>query len=160
MKFVCPLITVKDIEKARYFYEKLLGQVVKYDFGENITFKGDFAIHLKEHFDLLINIESKHSIISKSNNFELYFETDEDIINIQIALKEENIEFIHNVFEQPWGQRVFRVYDYDGHIVEIGEPMETVVIRFYKEGKTIEEITKKTSLDRAFIETLIETINV
>ncbi|WP_083189975.1 hypothetical protein [Orenia metallireducens] len=36
------------------------------------------------------------------------------------------------MIEQPWHQKVFRIYDYDKHIVEIGESMEAVVIRYHK----------------------------
>lgn len=47
MKFMCPLVVVKDINRSRDFYENVLGQRVKYDYGENITFHGDFALHQK-----------------------------------------------------------------------------------------------------------------
>ena len=51
MKYICPLIVVKDIEASRNFYENVLGQKLKYDFGENITYEGDFSIHLEEHYN-------------------------------------------------------------------------------------------------------------
>ena len=57
MKFICSLITVEDIKRSREFYEKLLKQKVKYDFGQNVTFHGDFAIHLQSHYQKLINIK-------------------------------------------------------------------------------------------------------
>ena len=71
MKYICPLITVSDIKLSRDFYEKLLKQKVKYDFGENVTFYGDFAIHLQSHFKELID---NREIRQGGNNFELYFE--------------------------------------------------------------------------------------
>ncbi|MEG2986184.1 MAG: glyoxalase, partial [Lachnospiraceae bacterium] len=33
------------------------------------------------------------------------------------------IEYINRDLRHSWGQRVIRIYDLDGHIVEIGEPM-------------------------------------
>jgi catechol 2,3-dioxygenase-like lactoylglutathione lyase family enzyme len=69
VKFICPLITVSDIEKSRDFYENILGQKVKFDFGENITFHGDFAIHLISHFKELID---NKEVIHGGNDFELY----------------------------------------------------------------------------------------
>ena len=54
MKYICPLITVSNIKGSRDFYEKQLNPKVKYDFGENITFCGDFSIHLQTHFKELI----------------------------------------------------------------------------------------------------------
>jgi uncharacterized glyoxalase superfamily protein PhnB len=32
------------------------------------------------------------------------------------------VELIHGIRREAWGQRVFRFFDPDGHIVEIGEP--------------------------------------
>jgi len=75
MKFICPLIVVDDIEVSRGFYENILSQKVKYDYGENVIFEGDFSIHLKSHFSDLINSRPE-DIIQKSNNTELYFEED------------------------------------------------------------------------------------
>ncbi len=45
MKFICSLIVVEDVQKSKFLYEQILGQIVKMDFGENITFNGDFVIH-------------------------------------------------------------------------------------------------------------------
>jgi hypothetical protein len=49
------------------------------------------------------------------------------------------IEYIHKLFEQSWGQRVVRFYDPDKHIIEVGENMNTVVRRFINSGLSIEE---------------------
>lgn len=150
MKYVCPLVVVKDVKIARNFYENLLGQKVKYDFGENVTFEGDFAIHLKEHYKKLLG-ERNSQILRKSNNFELYFETDE-IGSISEMLEENKVEFLHEIREQPWGQRVMRFYDPDFHIVEVGETMETVVLRYHKTGMSIEDISIRTSMPKEFVE--------
>lgn len=151
MKFVCPLIVVKDVQRSRKFYENVLGQTVKFDFDENIQFEGGFAIHLESHFKKLI---PGHDIKKQSNSFELYFETDA-LEDINAKLEEENIEFIHKIAEQPWGQRVMRFYDLDRHIIEIGESLESVVIRFYKQGLSTNEISQKTSMLLDFVESTI-----
>jgi hypothetical protein len=142
MKFICSLVVVEDIERSRYLYETILGQYVKSDFGENVTFHGDFAIHQKAHFKDLIN---QNPISSKSNNFELYFETDE-LEMIANKLKEIDVEFIHEIVEQPWRQKVVRFYDYDFNIIEIGERMEHVAYRLFCEGMSISDISKITYL--------------
>ncbi len=142
MKYICPLIVVENIERSRHFYEVILGQSVKSDYGENIVFHGDFAIHQKSHFKELIN---QNPILSKSNNFELYFETDE-LESIISQLKKLEIEFIHEIVEQPWRQRVIRFYDYDFNIVEIGERLEHVAYRLYQENMSINEICMITYL--------------
>lgn len=140
MKFICPLIVVQDIEKSRKFYEETLDQKVKLDFGENITFHGDFAIHQKDHFQSLIN---DNPVIQKSNNFELYFE-DDNLEKIVAKLKDLDIEFVHEIREQPWKQKVIRFYDYDKNMIEIGESMEHVCYRLFKDKYSHEEISKIT----------------
>jgi len=98
---------------------------VKFDFGENVTFEGDFALHLKSHFQKLID---NKEIKTGSNNFELYFEFN-DIKQIEKRLIENEVDFIHKTREQPWRQRVIRFYDLDQNIIEVGESMEFLAYR-------------------------------
>lgn len=152
MKYVCPLITVSDMKTARDFYENLLEQKIKYDFGENVTFHGDFAIHLQSHYkDLIDNREIK----SGGNNFELYFESDtiELIFN---KLKDKGIQFVHELREQPWRQKVVRFYDPDKNIIEIGETLEHLSFRLKKEDLSFEQISKITNLPLDFVIDSIE----
>ncbi|OPX88832.1 MAG: Glyoxalase-like domain protein [Pelotomaculum sp. PtaB.Bin104] len=153
MKFICPLIVVKDVEQSKNFYENVLKQKVKFDFGENVLFEGDFAIHLASHYQKLLGCDSKQ-ILNKSNNFELYFEAD-NLEEIYTKLKGEHVEFIHKVLEQPWGQKVIRFYDLDAHIIEIGEPMQTVVLRLANTGLCVNEICTKTSMPAHFVESIL-----
>jgi catechol 2,3-dioxygenase-like lactoylglutathione lyase family enzyme len=152
MKYICPLITVSDIKRSRDFYEKILKQKVKFDFGENVTFEGDFSIHLRNHFKSLID---NKEIRTGGNNFELYFEYDE-IDQIVEKLKENNITFVHEVREQPWRQKVVRFYDPDENIIEIGESLEFLSSRLYKEGLSIEKITSTTNMSVEFVKKSIE----
>jgi catechol 2,3-dioxygenase-like lactoylglutathione lyase family enzyme len=151
MKYVCSLIVVKDIERSRAFYEKALQQKVLMDFGANVSFEGGFAIHQKAHYEKLIGGLPP---VFGSHSFELYFET-EAIDEIERELKKEGAEFLHNIEEQPWGQRVLRVYDPDRHIVEIGETLESLVKRLHSQGKSVDEILQKTGLPREFVEMVI-----
>lgn len=142
MKYICALVVVEDIQKSRYLYETILGQTVKADYGENVVFEGDFAIHQRAHFQKLID---QAAIAKRSNNFELYFE--DDTLEVLIGrLKEAGLTFVHEIREQPWRQRVIRFYDYDGNIIEIGESLEAVARRLSRENLSIEEICKLTYL--------------
>ncbi|RJX20802.1 MAG: glyoxalase/bleomycin resistance/dioxygenase family protein [Desulforudis sp.] len=155
MKFVCPLIVVEDIAASRYFYEQVLGQEVRFDFGANVTFKGDFAIHLKTHYQQLLGEPALYPVIQKAHNGELYFET-EVIEAVHDRLRQQDVEFIHETREQPWGQRVMRVYDPDGHIVEIGETLDAVVWRFHRQGLSADEVSQRTSMPADFVERVIK----
>ena len=91
----------------------------------------------------------------KAHNVELCFETDE-IEAVYQRVHEADVEFIHGIREQPWGQRVMRLYDPDGHILEIGELMESVVRRFYQQGWSIDRIREKSGMPREFIESVTQ----
>lgn len=147
MKFKCSLITVNEINRSREFYEKVLDQKVKVDFGENVTYHGDFAIHLKSHFQGLIdNVDIK----TRSNNFELYFEHD-DIEQFVDRLNSYGVTYVHAVREQPWRQKVVRFYDPDENIIEVGESMEHLSYRLYTEGMSIEKIMSITYMSENFV---------
>ncbi len=152
MKFICPLIVVEDIVKSRYFYETVLDQTVQADYGENVFFEGGFAIHQKKHFQSLIN---HADIISKSNHFELYFEHDR-LEETAEKIKTLGLEFVHEMKEQPWKQRVIRFYDYDKNLIEIGESMEHTAFRLYRADYSIDEICKITYLTREHVEKAVE----
>jgi len=151
LKFVCPLIVVEDIAASRRFYEGCLSQNVLFDFGEDVQFEGDFSIHQKDHFQGLLGDARRFPVTLKSHSTELYFETDE-LEAVQARLEQQGAAFIHPVIEQPWGQRCMRLYDPDGHVLEIGESMEAAVIRLHEQGLSIEEITQRTGMPREFVE--------
>jgi uncharacterized protein involved in outer membrane biogenesis len=56
------LIIVDEIAPSRHFYEQLLGQKVKFDFGPNVAFEGDFAIHLKPHLQALLGDVTQYPV--------------------------------------------------------------------------------------------------
>jgi catechol 2,3-dioxygenase-like lactoylglutathione lyase family enzyme len=140
------------VKKSRFLYETVLGQEVAADFGENVAFKGGFAIHQKEHFRGLVG---GRPVLSPSHNFELYFEED-DLEKIEAELKAGGFSFVHEIREQPWRQRVLRFYDYDGNIVEIGERLEYVAHRLHQEGLPVEEIARIIYLPAAKVREAIE----
>ena len=150
MKFICPLITVADISRSRDFYEGLLNLKVKYDYGENVTFEGDFAIHLQSHFSALID---NRLIQSGGNNFELYFEYDM-VDQLADVLSQNGVQFVHDVREQPWRQKVVRFYDPDMNIIEVGESLEFLVNRLKSEGLLLEQIASMTGLPIDFVKKL------
>ena len=153
LKYICPLITVKDIEKSKEFYEYVLKQEIELDLGENVAFKGGVAIHDMEHFQ---NLTGKSLSTKISKDFmELYFELDE-IEELESKLESLNAEFVHKIREQPWGQRVMRFYDPDKYIIEVGEPLEFVVKRFAAQGFSLEEISEKSSMPVEFVKMVLD----
>jgi catechol 2,3-dioxygenase-like lactoylglutathione lyase family enzyme len=144
VQFQSSVIFVRDIQTSRRFYEELLGQEVEMDFGANVGYKGGFAIwQVDSAFSMIYQRPAEESERLGQDNFELYFET-EDLDAIWTRLSNASVEVVHPVHEQPWGQRVIRVYDPDGHIVEVGEPMPLVIARFLAQGMAAEEVAERT----------------
>lgn len=153
MKFMCSLIAVKDISVSKKFYQDLFGLKVQFDFGTNIAF--DCGLALQQDFADLIGMPSIE-MKQRTNNFELYFET-EDMDKFMEQLKQySQISLVHNLKEYAWGQRVIRFYDLDGHIIEVGESMIQVVRRFLKQGLSIEDTAKITQHPVDFVQSCVE----
>ncbi len=151
LKFVGPLLAVEDVARSTAFYQQLLGRKIKYDFGRDVTFEGDFTIHQRSHFQELLGGAEGHPVVTRAHNGELYFESGQPEFYAQ-RLEEAGVPFVHPLREQPWGQRVIRFYDPDGHVIEIGEPMEAVVRRLHAQGMPVEAILKKTHLPKEFVD--------
>lgn len=153
MKYVCTVISVADISAARKFYEELFGLEVYQDYGKNIAFTCGLA--LQQDFDWLVNIP-KEKVLKKSNNAEVVFE-EQDFDGFLNKLNEyPEIEYLGEVIEHSWGQRVIRFYDLDEHLIEVGEDMQMVVKRFLASGMTMEEVSAKMDVS---IEDLTKLLN-
>ena len=153
VKYICAVISVADINAARKFYEDLFGLEVFQDYGKNIAFTCGLA--LQQDFDWLVNLP-KEKILKKSNNAEIVFE-EQDFDGFLDKLKEyPDIEYLGEVIEHSWGQRVIRFYDLDGHIIEVGEDMKMVIKRFLATGMTMEKVSVKMD---ASVEDLTKLLN-
>lgn len=142
------------MEVSRTFYEKVLNQKVGCDLGQNVFFEGGFAIHLKSHYADLINVDES-DIASRSNNAELYFEENDLDAFLERLKGMVSVNYVHELREQPWGQRVVRLYDPDMHIVEVGEPMESVAKRLLKGGLSVEETARRTLMPEEFVRQMV-----
>lgn len=149
MKFLFPLIAVKNMEVSKKFYHDLFDQEVAVDFGKNVTLSG--GIVLQEDFDWLLGIP-KESIVEKSHNMELYLEVEDFEAFLERLKAHPRLEYVHDVKQYDWLQRVVRIYDPDHHIIEIGESMEVIVTRCLKEGHSVEETVKMTQHPVQFVE--------
>jgi len=158
IKYKSPLLVVKNIKKSKKFYEKILEQKVKNDEGGFVFLESGFVIQSQENFEKTVNKNKTHTVKYGSNNFELYFES-KNFDETYNRLKKEKINFLHKPKKQSWGQRVLRFYDPDKHIIEIGETMESVIERLYKEGYNRERIANKSSIPKNYIDKTIKKLN-
>ncbi|WP_306258047.1 VOC family protein [Pararhizobium sp. IMCC21322] len=140
MKFINPIPFVADLARAKAFYRDVLGLNILHDHGNFVQFDNGFVLHEGMSLHRIIyghdtetgdteagdaeTGDSKNARFYGRGNLVLYFEDDElDATFDRIA---DRLNVIHDIQQQAWGQRVFRFYDPDGHIVEVGEPQNPV----------------------------------
>lgn len=93
--------------------------------------------------------------MKKSNNAEVVFE-EQNFDGFLNKLKEyPDIEYLGEVIEHSWGQRVIRFYDLDGHLIEVGEDMKMVIKRFLNTGMSMEEVSERMDVSIGDMEKLL-----
>lgn len=145
---------VRDIEASKQFYVDNLDQQITQCLDGYVVFSSGLAIwQLPDDSIILQKLYNRLS--ERSNNrVELYFETD----NVDMCftrLKNNQVEFLHEIHEEPWGQRDFRFFDPDNNLVEIGEAMDNVALRLYNAGMNIKQIEAKTGMEEKYLQEVV-----
>ena len=133
------LIAVKNIEESKKFYHDILDMNVVGDFGANVQLDGGLFLQTLDTWSDFIN---RKEVYLKNNAGELYFEVS-DIDEFYKKLQAANIEYVHELMEHNWGQRVVRFYDPNHHIIEVAEDISMVVKRFFYSGMTVEQVADR-----------------
>ena len=117
------LLVVEDIEKSIAFYKELFGLHVVTDFDGNVILTEGLVLQDRKIWERLV----EKSVTYGGNASELYF-IENDLEGFQEKLDNSSFEinYAHKLKTHDWGQRVIRIYDPDGHMIEIGESLETV----------------------------------
>jgi catechol 2,3-dioxygenase-like lactoylglutathione lyase family enzyme len=144
IKFTGPVIFVEDMKVARQFYEGVLGQTVVMDLGLNVAYTGGLALWQRAHANQIVfGKEPAGPRPLTHPEAELVFET-RDLDEAAARLDAAGVQYAHRMTEMPWAQRVIRFYDPDGHLCEIGEPMDVVVLRYLSQGMNAEDVAQRT----------------
>jgi catechol 2,3-dioxygenase-like lactoylglutathione lyase family enzyme len=150
--FQSAVILVQDINVSRRFYEGLLEQKVVLDFGPSVELEGGLALWQIDHaFQTIYACAPHNAERPGGQNVELHFEA-ADVEAVPARLSQAGVEFVHPVREQPWGTRVFRVCDPDGHIVKVGEPMTAVTARLLGQGLPVKAVVERTGMPAKVVE--------
>ena len=147
MKYTGTLIAVNDIEKSKQFYHNVLGLDVVADFGANVTLTGGVVLQTLETWQSFIHTDD---VTLKNNAGELYFET-ENMDAFAQHLESFDISYVHKLHEHPWGQRVIRFYDPDGHIIEAAEKLDAVIAHFVAQGLSPKETADRMGIPLDFV---------
>ena len=120
MKLRNVLIVVSDIEESINFYRDLFGlQVVLNNDGNVIMTEGLVLQDKNIWKDFL-----EKDVVPQNNMTELYFEEK----NIEDFVEKLNnsiyeIQYVNELMEHSWGQKMVRFYDLDGNLIEVGTPI-------------------------------------
>ena len=119
MKFINPLPFVRDIAISKAFYTDIMQLEIIEDHGNFVRFSGGFALHDGQSLHQTIFTTAPETAPFGRDNLVLYFE-DENLAQA-FARISPHVPVIHPIEIQAWGQNVFRFYDPDHQIIEIGE---------------------------------------
>lgn len=117
------LLVVEDIERSIAFYKELFGLQILKDFDGNVILTEGLVLQDRKIWERLVEKEVTYG----GNASELYF-IENDLEGFQEKLDNSSFEinYAHKLKTHSWGQRVIRIYDPDGHMIEIGESLEAV----------------------------------
>ena len=121
MKLKNVLIVVKDIEKARQFYQNLFGLEMIVDNDGNMILTEGLVLQEEKYWKEFLGRE----VIPENNSSELYFE-EEDIGGFVERLEKyyPSVKYVNKLMTHSWGQKVIRFYDPDGNLIEVGTPIQ------------------------------------
>lgn len=151
------LIVVRDIEKSKAFYHDIFGLDVIADFDGNVILTEGLVLQEKSIWEQFIQCK----VTGKGNDAELYFEENNmDAFLTRLEKSSYPIEYVNPLMEHDWGQRVIRIYDPDGHMIEVGEAMDFVARRYLSQGMIPEEVARKTQLPLSQVQMLVDSKDV
>ena len=121
---VGPAAYVRDLAASRRFYEGLLGLEVArvMQRGEReiaVAYAEGLSIwQVDDAYDMVFAGAPRPAALGASN-WEFSFET-AGLDSLAARLEGAGVRFAQPLRELAWGQRAIRVYDPDGHIIDIG----------------------------------------
>lgn len=140
MRFHSTLIAVRDMNRSLEFYQRVFDQRVVVDLGWNKTL--ECGLVLQEHFDKIADFPVE-TMNFGSHNMELYFETDDLDAFLAVLDAHPEVRRLHELRTFPWKQRGIHIYDPDGHLIEVSEPMYVVACREFDQGYTTKEVAER-----------------
>lgn len=139
MKYCTTVIAVRDMEKSLQFYKDLFEQDVIVDLGRNKTLTCGLA--LQQGLEQIAGFDAA-TMQFRSNTMELYFETEDFDGFMKLLESYPQVERLHESKTFPWLQRGIRIFDPDGHLIEVSESMYSVACKQFEAGKNVEETVK------------------
>ncbi len=144
------MLITRDIEAARRFYTEVIGARVAHDIGNHVIFQEGFSLLLERDWKAFAGLEGA-DFSYRHHTGQLVFEVEDIAAFIQRIATLPSLEPVHELREHPWGRWAIRLYDPDGHVVEVGESMKVVVKRFLSQGLTVEETARRSEFPLSYV---------
>lgn len=120
MKLKNVLIVVKDIEKAKRFYQDLFGLRPVLDNDGNLILTEGLVLQEESIWRQFLGKE----IIPENNACELYFEEKNiEAFAEKLERMYPSVQYVTPLMTHSRGKKVIRFYDLDGNLIEVGTPM-------------------------------------
>lgn len=152
-KLAYTILAVRDLHRARAFYEEHFGQVVTVNMGKLIGFESGLALWEQE--DMAQQSGLDDDLLSGRGGMEIEFHT-EDIQTLYQRLLTAGAEMLHPVQSHPWGQMVFRCLDLDGHCIEVDEYLWATARRLHEKGQEPAEIAELFGISLDGVTSMLE----
>ena len=112
------MILVENIELSLSFYRELFGLQSMRDFGCNVMLTEGLVLQERKSFEQLVGAKASYG----GNDTVLYFvEQDVEAFLKKLEDSRFDISYVQEGISEEGDRRVIRLYDPDGHMIEVGE---------------------------------------
>ena len=150
-----PLFTVRDMERALAFYRDVLGLEVVHDFGANVVLAGGLSLQTLETWAEFLD-KSAEEIHFGGNDAEMYYVAEDFDTFLGVLKDHPEVKLVRPPVEHRWGQRAVRLYDPDGHIIEVGESLDKVAKRFRDSGLNEAGVARRMDISLEYARELLK----
>ena len=150
-----PLFAVRDMKTSLEFYRDVLGLEVVNDFGANVVLTGGLSLQTLETWAQFLD-KAPDDIRFRGNDAEMYYVADDFDAFLTILKDHPEADLVRPPVEHRWGQRAVRLYDPDGHIIEVGESLSKVAKRFRDSGLHEEGVARRMDISLEYARELLK----
>ena len=111
------ILLTKNMDRAIRFYRDAMGLKLQKQFETVAFFQDGLVLHDESVYLGYIGGSDPSAAGFKA----VYYYIASDIDETARLLQEKNVELIHGLESQSWGEKFIRFYDPDGNVIEIGD---------------------------------------
>jgi catechol 2,3-dioxygenase-like lactoylglutathione lyase family enzyme len=112
---IAAMLPVKDIERARDFYTKILGFTKVFENGTPVG----FMILKKDQAELHLTLQPNH----KAAPFNVAHMMVDDVDALHAICQQQGLRIIKSIQDKDYGLRAFVFEDPDGNRIDVGQPI-------------------------------------